>query len=185
MAAVRERSCILFFRWSPWQFYACEGDERPRSAAGEIVDQQFLRMCFMIQGCVWKDRRVQSAFWSMIQSLYNYHCNFFMYTNWSARLKTKPICSVLLMYQWRQSKPITWVYFPQTLSQWAIFYFKVPWKLNSMKKSETTQLYNQDKASQMQKYFLNHSAATKLQLWMDSRLLLLCSRQMYTSLKQF
>lgn len=111
--------------WGRWKASECSR-RNSRTAVS--------RMCFMIQGCFWKDRRVQSAFWSMIQSLYNYHCNFFMYTNWSARLKTKPICSVLLMYQWCQPKPITWVYFPQTLSQWAIFYFKVPWKLNSVKK---------------------------------------------------
>lgn len=112
--------------WGRWKALECSR-RNSRTAVS--------RMWFMIQGCFWKDRRVQSAFWSMIQSLYNYHCNFFMYTNWSARLKTKPICSVLLMYQWSQSKSITWVYFSQTLLQWAILYFKVPWKLNSMKKS--------------------------------------------------
>lgn len=41
----------------------------------------------------------------------------------------------------------------------------------------------QDRANQTQKCFLNHGAATKL--WTDSRLLLLCSTCMYTSLKQF
>lgn len=38
------------------------------------------RMCFIGQECFWKDRTMESALWSTIQSLYNHCCNY-LYTN--------------------------------------------------------------------------------------------------------
>lgn len=97
MAADRERSCItLFLRWSLWQFYACEGDERPWSGGGVIEEQQFLGCVSLLKNAFGKTEQCHGHCEAWYRAYTISIVTTCIQTNWSTRLKTKPNFSILL-----------------------------------------------------------------------------------------